>query len=138
MLWPMSETTPATDPSLTTDTKPGWKTSGFWLGLAATVAAALAGSGAVDTGTPASGVALVISALGAAGFTAWRLFKKSEDPKKPAWKTSEFWLSCAAVAVSALFAAGVFADGSTGAQIVGFVAMALSALGYTVKPSAKK
>lgn len=133
----MSETTP-TDPSLTTETKPGFKTTGFWLGFAATVAAALAGSGAVDTGTTASGVALVISALGAAGYTAWRAFQKSEDPKKPAWKTSEFWLSCAAVVVSGLFASGVFADGSTGAQVVGFAAMVLAALGYTVKPKTSK
>ena len=50
---------------------------------------------------------------------------------KPGYKTTEFWLSLAAVALGGVMAAGVFKmEGST-AQIVGVIESALVALGYT-------
>lgn len=113
------------------NTKPGYKTPQFWLGLVTTVGAALIAGGA-DLGQAANGVALVVAGLGAAGYAAWRVFKKSDDPKKPAWKTTEFWLSIAAVVVSGLYASGVISDGSTADKIVGVAAMLLTALGYQV------
>lgn len=113
------------------ENKPGFKTPGFWLGLAATVAAALVAGGS-DLGPAASAVALAGSALAAAGYAAFRAFKKSEDPKKPAWKTSEFWLSIAAAAVTALYASGAIGDGGTADKAIGVAAMILGALGYSV------
>ena len=50
---------------------------------------------------------------------------------KPGFKTTEFWLSLAAVVLGGLMAAGVFKmEGST-AQVVGIIESALVALGYT-------
>ena len=109
----------------------GYKTPQFWLGLVATVGAALLAGGA-DLGQAASGVTLAVAGLGAAGYAAWRAFKKSDDPTKPAWKTSEFWLSVAAALVSGLYASGVLSDGGTVDKIVGVAAMLLAALGYQV------
>ena len=51
---------------------------------------------------------------------------------KPGFRTSEFWLSLAAVLLGALFASGVLADGGTAAKIAGLAASLLGALGYTV------
>jgi uncharacterized membrane protein YebE (DUF533 family) len=50
---------------------------------------------------------------------------------KPGWKTTEFWLSLAAMIVGALLASGALADGSTAAKVVGTIASVLGALGYT-------
>jgi hypothetical protein len=115
-----------------TNTKPGYKTPAFWLTVAVTAVAALTGSGAVDSGSAASVVALVASVLGAAGYTAWRTFAKSDDATKPAWKTTEFWGAVASVVVSGLYASGVFAVDSTGEKVLALVATILGALGYAV------
>ena len=55
-------------------------------------------------------------------------------------KTSEFWLSTAAIVLGALLAAGVFgADNTTVAKIAGAALAALAALGYTgARTQAKK
>lgn len=50
---------------------------------------------------------------------------------KPGYKTTEFWLATAATAVGGLMASGVIAPESGVAQILGIVASALVALGYT-------
>jgi hypothetical protein len=50
---------------------------------------------------------------------------------KPGYKTTEFWMSLAAVAIGVVAAAGFFNIEGTGAQIVGIVESALVALGYT-------
>jgi hypothetical protein len=115
----------------------GYKTAGFWFGLAATALAAIVAGGS-DLGPAASAVALAVSGLTAAGYAAFRAFKKSEDPKKPAWKTSEFWLSIAAAAVTGLYASGVIGDGGTVDKVIGVVAMLLGALGYSAVKPAKK
>jgi len=49
----------------------------------------------------------------------------------PGWKTSEMWLSVAAMAIGALVASDVFADGSTGMKITALISSALVAMGYT-------
>lgn len=113
------------------ETKPGFKTVGFWLGLVTTIGAAAIAGGS-DLGPAASAVALAVSGLGAAGYAAFRAFKKSEDPKKPSWKTSEFWLTVAAAAVTALYTSGAIGDGGTVDKVVGVAAMLLGALGYSV------
>jgi hypothetical protein len=116
--------------------KPGWKTPGFYLAAITTIGAALFASGA-DLGGAASGVALAISGLTAAGYAAYRAFQKSEDPKKPAWKTSEFWLSIAAACLSIAYASGLIADGGTADKVVGFVAAILAMAGYQVTKGKK-
>ena len=50
---------------------------------------------------------------------------------KPGWKTSEMWLSVVAMAIGALVASDVFADGSTGMKITALISSALVAMGYT-------
>lgn len=124
--------TPAVTPDSTpTPTTPGYKTAGFWLTLALTIGGAVTASGA-GLGMAGSSVALLVSGLGAAGYAAFRAFKKSADPAKPAWKTTEFWLSGAAALVSVLYAAGVVSAGGHVEQIVGLAAAALAAAGYQV------
>lgn len=115
----------------TTGTKPGYKTAGFWLALVATVAAALGASGG-GLGNAESAVALIGGSLVAAGYAAFRAFKKAEAGEKPAWKTTEFWLSCAAAVVGAMYASGVVSEGGTVEKVVGVVAMVLAALGHQV------
>ena len=117
-----------------TPVKPGYKTLAFYASLVLTVFGGLAASGTDVGGLGAIG--FVITSLGAAGYTAWRSFKKSDDPKKPAWKTTEFWLSIGAAIVAGVYASGVFSDGSQGDKVIGFVATLLALAGYTVpKPS---
>ena len=54
--------------------------------------------------------------------------KKTKD----GWRTSEFWLSAAAMIMSQLYASGVIGDGGTAAKIAALVGSLLTALGYTV------
>lgn len=112
----------------------GLKTPAFWLGALATAVAAAMGAGAVDGGMVGAGLTLMGSALGAAGYTTWRSFKKAEAGAKAPWKTSEFWLTLATAMIGGLTTFGVFADGSLGARLLGLAAMVLSSLGYAVKP----
>lgn len=55
------------------------------------------------------------------------------DPK-PGYKTTEFWLSLAAVLIGALMASGLLdvIPGNIDDTIVGVIATVLGALGYTV------
>ncbi len=53
-------------------------------------------------------------------------------------KTSEFWLSAAALVVGFLLAAGLFGDTSIWAKLLGVAAQVLTALGYTVVRSSLK
>jgi len=57
---------------------------------------------------------------------------------KPGYKTSEFWLSLAAIVLGLLFASGLVADGSTFAKVLSLGASLLGALGYTVSRSLVK
>lgn len=53
---------------------------------------------------------------------------------KPGYKTTEFWLSLAAMVVGAIMASGVLEviEGDFDNKIVGMIAMILTSLGYTV------
>ncbi len=119
------------------ETTPGYRTATFWLALLSTTCAAIMAGGA-DLGSAAGGMALVLGGLTAAGYAAFRAFKKSEDATKPAWKTTEFWLSIGSGLVSALYASGVISEGGNAEKIVGVVAMLLTALGYGVMKPTKK
>lgn len=119
------------------ETKPGYKTPGFFLAAITTIGAALMASGA-NMGAAANAVALGISGLTAAGYAAFRAFKKSDDAAKPAWKTTEFWLSIAAAVLSIAYASGLVVDGGTFDKVIGFAAAALSMAGYAVTKPAKK
>jgi hypothetical protein len=51
---------------------------------------------------------------------------------KAGWKTSEFWLSLAALSVSVALGSGIVPEGSLWEKILGISAAALVSLGYTV------
>lgn len=53
-------------------------------------------------------------------------------PAKPGWKTSEGWLTFAAVLLSQFYALGFVGDSSTAGKVAAFIASALTAIGYTV------
>ncbi len=53
-------------------------------------------------------------------------------PKKPGYKTSEFYLTLAAQIVGLMWASGLISEGTTFDKVLGFVAMALGLAGYTV------
>lgn len=57
---------------------------------------------------------------------------------KPGWKTTEFWFSIVAAVVGFMFAAGVIEPGGAWDRVLGLIASALVALGYTVKRSTVK
>ena len=63
---------------------------------------------------------------------------KKMAAEKPGYLTTEFYLSLLAMLLSALFAAGVLADGSTFAKVGGVLGTVLSGLGYTVTRSSLK
>ena len=50
---------------------------------------------------------------------------------KPGWKTTEFWMSTAALVLGLVLASGALPEGGLAAQIVGGVLSVLSQLGYT-------
>ena len=58
--------------------------------------------------------------------------------EKPGYKTTEFWLSMAAVVISALIASGAFSDDGTAMKVVAVAAMILNSLGYTASRSRLK
>ena len=53
------------------------------------------------------------------------------DAHTPGYKSTEFWLSFAAVLAGFILASGAVVEGSTAATIVGGVLTVLGALGYT-------
>ena len=53
------------------------------------------------------------------------------EPPKPGWRTTEFWLSFAAVAVGTVIASGALPAESVWERIAGLAVAGLSALGYT-------
>lgn len=57
---------------------------------------------------------------------------------RPGYKTTEFWVSSAAVVVGALAGSGLFRAESTTLRVLGLVAAVLSALGYTVARTVAK
>jgi hypothetical protein len=59
-------------------------------------------------------------------------------PIRPGYRTTEFWLSAAASVVGLLLAADVLAPGSAAGQVVGVLASALAAMGYSVSRSRVK
>ena len=111
--------------------KPGYKTVGFYLGSLATAVAILLGFDIVDGGTGEKIAATTTSTLGALGYTAWRLNIKKGAAGKPAWKTTELWLSVAAFLVGVAYASGLFVAGGPADRALGFVAMLLSVAGYS-------
>ena len=51
---------------------------------------------------------------------------------KSGWKTTEFWMALVAAVVGAMMAAGVFAQGSVAAKILGACSIALASFGYSL------
>lgn len=117
--------------------KPGVKTAGFWLAAVATVLTYLLGSDVLDGGRDAQVSALVLNALGAIGYTTWRAIKKGDNETRPAWKTTEFWLSAAAAICAGLYASGYFGPGTDGGKVLGAFVAILAAVGYGVQSAVK-
>ena len=57
---------------------------------------------------------------------------------KPGYKTTEFWLTFAAMLLSMLFAAGIFGEQSAVYKVLEVGAAVLAGLGYTVTRGAVK
>lgn len=51
---------------------------------------------------------------------------------KPGFKTTEFYLSSLAMIVSIVYASGIVESGSNIDKVIGFISMALVAMGYSV------
>lgn len=124
----MSETTPTV--------KPGYKTPAFYLAILATLGSALFASGAAP-GAVEGYIAMGLTGLSAAGYAAFRAFKKSTDGTKPAYKTTEFWLSIAAALCSVVYASGAVTETGTVGKVIGVIAGLLAMLGYQVTKPAK-
>lgn len=54
---------------------------------------------------------------------------------KPAWKTTEAWLSLAAMVLTAAFAVGLIGPTGTVSQVAGLIGMVLTAMGHAVTRS---
>lgn len=114
-------------------TTPGYRTISFYCTLAITAIAALFASGAgPESGLVFQGLSALAGALAAAGYASVRAFKKGPDGT-PAWKTTELWLSVAAVVVGALLASGAFPTDGVALKIVGVLASILAAAGYKAR-----
>jgi hypothetical protein len=62
----------------TTEVKPGWKTTEFWLSAIVTLAGLVVASGAFsDTSSVAKAVSLIVSGLATLGYTTSRTTAKS-------------------------------------------------------------
>ena len=57
---------------------------------------------------------------------------ETTTPAKAGYKTTEFYLTLAAMLLSGLYASGAIADASTTGKIVALIAGVLGSLGYTV------
>jgi hypothetical protein len=55
-----------------------------------------------------------------------------ENENKPGYKSTEFYLTIGAMILSAIYMSGVLVEGSPTEKVIGLVASAISALGYTV------
>lgn len=51
---------------------------------------------------------------------------------KPGYKTTEFWLSLAAVLVGVFLASGIIPESGPWAQVIGVISGVLGAMGYSV------
>jgi drug/metabolite transporter (DMT)-like permease len=56
----------------------------------------------------------------------------NETPRKPGYKTSEFWLSLICIVIGALIAGDFVGAESMGGKVLAFAASAFTALGYSV------
>lgn len=113
----------------------GYKSMGFWAVAAATALAGLTASGAVGDGSAwAQGLASGGAALAAAGYASLRAFAKGKDGK-PAWRTTEFWLTAVAAVIGLAGASGAFPADGTAAKVIGAGAALLAALGYGARHS---
>lgn len=67
-----------------------------------------------------------------------KLSSKLEEPK-PGWKTTEFWLSTAAAAISLVYASGSLLEAPDWlTTTIGIVAGVLTTLGYTINRAVVK
>lgn len=123
-------------------TKPGYKTKAFWLTTAAMATAVVMALGyapeGLNPGPAGKAVGLLAAMLAAAGYAVRRSLVKKGDPTKPAWRQTEFWLSCAALLVGSLLASGAFAADGTVYKALGVAASMLALLGYGQSQAVQK
>jgi len=115
------------------DAKAGIKTVSFWLATLVTVVTYLLGSDVLAGGRDAQVASLVISALGAIGYTSYRAWVKKDNDTRRAWRTTEFWLSAAAALCAVLYASGQFGPGTGAGKALGAIVAILAAAGYGVQ-----
>lgn len=116
--------------------KPGYKTVGFYVALVATAASALLASNVVaDGGVVATAIGSFLTMVSATTYASFRDFEKFPQTGKPAWKKSEFWLSCAAALLTAVVASGVVSEQSTAGGYIAGAMSILTLLGYGKKSS---
>jgi len=113
--------------------KPGIRTVSFWLAAIVTVVTYLLGSDVLAGGRDAQVASLVISALGAIGYTSYRAWIKKDGDTRRSWQTTEFWLSAAAALCAVLYASGEFGPGTGAGKALGAIVAILAAAGYGVQ-----
>lgn len=64
--------------------------------------------------------------------------KRKNGPVKPGWRSSEFWLTLAAVVLPAVHAAGLFGETSPVTKVIAIGIAALAAFGYNANRTALK
>jgi hypothetical protein len=84
--------------------------------------------------------AVLYRARGAVSETTTKEKAMSDEtkPAKPGYKTTEFWLTLLAMLLGALWGSGLVSDGSTFDKVLGFAAVVLGQLGYTVSRGLSK
>ncbi len=117
----------------TPGTKPGHKTTEFWLTCLAQVVSGLYASGAIGDGTAIARIlGFIATMLVTAGYTVSRGVAKSgsAEPTKPGWQTTEFWLTLASTVVALATGSGAVVGGTVLGKVVELAATVLGLLGY--------
>jgi len=112
--------------------KSGWKSSEFWLTIAAWIVGLLLDSGLLGQGLATKGLGMVAASLATMGYQYTRgKLKEVVESGKPGFKTSEFWLTIAAWIVGSLIDSGFLVDGSPALNGIGMLSAAMTQMGYS-------
>lgn len=114
--------------------KPGYQTAAFWLTLLTQLLGYLYASGAITAGGAADKlIGYVVMILAAAGYSVNRgIVKLGAPTTKPAWLTTEFWLTILAGLVGLIQTSGVIVSGTVVEKLIGVLVTLLGLLGYQV------
>lgn len=112
--------------------KPGYKTTEFWLCLAAWLVAIALDSGLLHDGTVIKeGFATIGAALASMGYAFSRgKLKEPLAAGKKGWQTSEFWLAAVGMVAGTVLDSGMLDPSGIAAGGMGTVAGGLATAGY--------